>query len=148
MCGLVGCAGSIVPKHETAFKQLLAVDALRGEHSTGVLSVKKASFEPSIVKTVGDPYQLFDLNSFKDLMRASHLVLLGHNRQATTGKITRANAHPFDTGKLIGAHNGTLLNKHTLSDHWKFDVDSENLYHHMQEKGFHYHARYSNDRTL
>mgnify|MGYP001616630135 CR=1 FL=1 len=39
MCGLVGVAGNLFKKDTDAFTQLLFVDTLRGDHSTGVQSV-------------------------------------------------------------------------------------------------------------
>jgi len=41
------------------------------------------------------------------------------------------NAHPFEHGDLVGAHNGTLVNQLKLDDNTKFDVDSDNLFYHM-----------------
>lgn len=135
MCGIVGVAGDITFAHEKLFKNLLVLDSLRGEHSTGMLSVRKYNDEMNVVKTVGDPFQLMETKKFEEAMKGSHRVLLGHNRYATSGKITRANAHPFEFDKVIGVHNGTLHSKHRLLDDKQFDVDSENLYYHINEKG-------------
>jgi len=60
---------------------------------------------------------------------------MGHTRHATKGKINRANAHPFDFDTLVGAHNGTLTTQYKLDDYKDFDVDSENLFHHMEKNG-------------
>jgi Glutamine amidotransferase domain len=136
MCGLVGAAGAMTQKAETAFKQLLILDSLRGVHSTGCAAIGKCStMEVKLAKAVGNPFELLDSRSFEEVMKRVNKVLMGHNRFATQGKVNRANAHPFEFDDIVGAHNGTLINKHNLLHSAMFDVDSENLYHHMNEKG-------------
>ena len=134
MCGIIGCAGMITFKEETAFKDLLIVDSLRGEDSTGVASVSRMG-DVNIAKSVGDPFQLFETKNFTNIMKVNNSVLIGHNRYATVGKVTRQTAHPFEFSKVVGVHNGTLKNKYSLLDGKDFDVDSEALYHHINEKG-------------
>lgn len=91
--------------------------------------------EVSLAKTLGDPFQLFDTSQFTEMMRTNNRVLIGHNRFATTGKVTRRNAHPFELDTLVGVHNGTLTNKWQLKNGSKYDVDSEALYHDIEEDG-------------
>jgi predicted glutamine amidotransferase len=134
MCGLVGCAGNLTKKEEDAFRNMLVFDSVRGEHSTGVAAFNK-DLDVIIAKTVGDPFQLFETPGYEQISRQKNFVLIGHNRYATTGKISRRNAHPFEIGNTIGAHNGTLTNKYSLLDGSKFDVDSEALFHHIENKG-------------
>lgn len=130
MCGIVSIAGDIDGKAEKAFKHLLILDSLRGEDSTGVLSVAKhMDNDTTIAKQVGDPFMLFDHKSYdKAVTHRSSRVLLGHNRYATTGVVNRANAHPFEFPSVIGVHNGTLTNKYYYDKENKFAVDSEALY--------------------
>lgn len=136
MCGIVGMAGNILPVHERALKDLLKLDSLRGEDSTGVVCIGKwKDAEVKIAKSVGDPFQLFDQKSFENAMAGSQRVIIGHNRAATSGAVTRNNAHPFDHPTLVGVHNGTLHNKHVLEDAKDYKVDSDNLYHHIEKKG-------------
>lgn len=134
MCGLVGAMGPTTLKHENAFKTLLILDSVRGIDSTGVAVVDGAG-NVKLAKTVGNPFELFDRVSFTDAMRGLNKVFIGHNRYATQGKVNKANAHPFEFDGLVGAHNGTLKNKHILKDHNSFAVDSENLYYHIDEEG-------------
>lgn len=134
MCGLVGIAGKIGANEKQAFRRMLEFDTVRGPHSTGVLFVATTG-QTEVVKKVGTPWDLYQHKTAEENFKHSHNVLLGHNRWATQGKINNVNAHPFDMGNIIGAHNGTLTSRYNLDDHIKFDVDSENLYHHMENSG-------------
>ena len=131
ICGIIGCAGDLNLKDEKAFKNMLVFDSVRGEDSTGVAAVVKHGGAVNIAKEVGHPFNLFDTKRFDKLMFPSNRVLIGHNRYATQGAVNAKNAHPFDFDGLVGVHNGTLQNKHVLEDHKEFQVDSENLYHHI-----------------
>ena len=134
MCGLVGVAGYISAKEEAIFKRLLEIDTIRGPHSTGVMVVDHSG-DVDIVKAVGTPWNLYELKSFDEALKGSINVLMGHNRWATKGKINRRNAHPFDHGHIIGAHNGTLRYQNLLVDHKDFEVDSDNIFHSMAKVG-------------
>lgn len=137
MCGLLGVAGAIGIKQETVFKQLLVVDSLRGTDSTGIATIGKANGNVKVAKQLGDPYNLFSDKRFDSAMGGVHKAIIGHNRWATSGGITRTSAHPFEFDTLVGAHNGTLNNKHDLLDHSQFKVDSENLFHQIEQDGLH-----------
>lgn len=108
MCGHVGVAGSLAFKDELLIKRLLVFDYFRGPDSTG-LAVLRKNGETRIAKKACNPLDLFDTKSFTEALNGhnSH-VFLGHNRAATKGAVTNLNAHPFQSGNIIGAHNGTL----------------------------------------
>jgi len=132
ICGLVGAAGILGGNEEKAFRNLLILDTVRGEDSTGIAAINSQNGY-SVVKEVGVPHNLFDTKRYESIFRRINRVLIGHNRSATVGNITRKNAHPFDMETLIGAHNGTLHNKHRLADSADYTVDSENLFHHIEK---------------
>lgn len=113
---------------------LLKLDTIRGPHSTGVLFVNKDN-NTEVVKQLGTPWDIASNSVYSRVTKLCHNVLLGHNRYATKGAVTSSNAHPFDFPKLAGAHNGTLTNQSLLDDHINFQVDSENIYHHMNRHG-------------
>lgn len=136
MCGLVGVAGKVGISEEKAFNRLLQIDTIRGPHSTGVLSVQTGKHaEPTYIKKLGTPWELYQYKAWDDLFRKDHAVLMGHNRWATKGAINAINAHPFEHGSVIGAHNGTLRKQYLLDDSREFEVDSDNIYHHLNKNG-------------
>jgi predicted glutamine amidotransferase len=134
MCGLVGVCGQVGAKEEKAFAQMLIVDSLRGTDSTGAAIIPRHN-EVRVVKALGNPFNLLDSKQYDKALVGVHRALIGHNRFATQGKVSTINAHPFDFDELVGAHNGTLTSKWRLLDAKDFDVDSQNLYHHIHEKG-------------
>lgn len=134
MCGLVGVAGKLTMKTDKIFKTLLILDAIRGTDSTGVAAVDRTD-EVRVVKQVGNPYELMQYKNFDTAMNKMNRALIGHNRYATQGMVNRKNAHPFEFDTLVGAHNGTLWQKHKLLNSNNFTVDSENLFHHIEEEG-------------
>ncbi len=136
MCGLTGVAGTIHAKHDKVFKQLLYVDGLRGMHSTGVLFVPWIeSAPPKVLKSALPPSEYLKRPDVTAAITRKNIMMLGHNRYATVGKVVDENAHPFTFSNVIGAHNGTLTNKRSLVDSKDFVVDSENLYHSIDKLG-------------
>lgn len=134
MCGLVGIVGEIGVKEEKIFSNLLKLDTMRGPDSTGVLSVK-VDGSYLIAKELGTPWDLMGYKVWDKLFIGYNSVLMGHNRYATKGKVSKQNAHPFEFDKVIGAHNGTLRTTHTLTGNGKFDVDSQVLYNSIDVDG-------------
>lgn len=129
MCGLIGFISNknygFYKKHEDTFSQLLFVDQLRGEDSTGVVYVEDTGDfgilkEASPAAWVGDTIIQDDMLK-RSLQRGK--ALLGHNRKATIGKVTDDTAHPFVIDNTFTIqHNGTLTNHKSLAD---TTVDSE-----------------------
>lgn len=134
MCGLVGLAGNITLKEEKTFKRLLELDTTRGPHSTGIFAVKSDK-STILAKSIGTPWDLYETKACEKIFHSVVKVLIGHNRWATKGKINKTNAHPFEFEHVAGAHNGTLNTTYQLDDSHMFDVDSENLYYHMNANG-------------
>ncbi len=128
-------AGNLIAKYDKVFKTLLILDSLRGEDSTGALFVSKFQGTTTVAKQLGDPFCLFNDKKFDTAFRTVNRLMLGHNRYATSGGVSRATAHPFEMDNIIGVHNGTLINKRNLLDSDDFRVDSENLYHHIDKLG-------------
>lgn len=135
MCGLVGCAGNIMESDKKALMLLMRFDVVRGWDSTGLGVVHKDNGEIKCYKRVGPPEWLFaqeDVFDGRGLYKGpAAKVFIGHNRAATKGKVVDKNAHPFVHDGIIGAHNGTLTSVSTLEDGYKFDVDSEAIFHNL-----------------
>lgn len=141
MCGIVGMAGNLNTQHAKMFRNMLFFDTNRGLDSTGVVYVPMTlSGEIKVEKDVGAPSNLWEFNDseiFNDEGRYKTIprALIGHNRKATKGKITRENAHPFSFNHIHGVHNGSLINYSKLEGYEEFDVDSKCIFKTIEEKG-------------
>lgn len=135
--------GDITRNEKVAFHWLLYLDVVRGEHSTGVCAVHKTKddYSTHVYKELGRPEELYDTyeETFKDdiYQPLSPLLLLGHNRYATQGKIVKETAHPFEYKNVVGAHNGTVWQYSIsgLSGAKKWDIDSQIIYQHINDTG-------------
>ena len=128
MCGIVGFI-SLKNQHREFSKEKfmtdgLYVNALRGMHSTGVMSLED-SFRWRWAKNAVTAQEFIDQEKWSK-KRFNKWCMVGHNRHATIGAIETDNAHPFHHGEIILVHNGTLNNHHSLPHRNKdIKVDSE-----------------------
>lgn len=114
--------------------QMLYVGTLRGFDSTGVFNFD-FRHERNCIKKPLPATDFLGLKRVNDLINQHSRGLLGHNRAATRGKVNADNAHPFEFDNIMGMHNGTLTERWKLDDYKDFDVDSENLFYHLQKHG-------------
>ena len=133
ICGIVCAAGLLTAEEEKIFKFLLILDTVRGEDSTGIAGVS-VDGDVLVSKAVGTPYDLFPLKLTERVFTANNRLLIGHNRYATQGGVTKKNAHPFEFDNVVGVHNGTLKARYGLK-HNNYAVDSEQLYANIDEDG-------------
>lgn len=134
MCGIVGCIGHLNIKQEAVFTDMLLLDTIRGPHSTGVLKVT-TNKAWHYFKDAVNAYDFCKTEDYRKMLITANRVLIGHNRWATSGKITAENAHPFSEGHIIGFHNGTLTWRSQLPDFNNFEVDSQNIIHSIHKIG-------------
>ena len=112
MCGIIGFLTNQgfqdYTKRKSWFQTALMVDMVRGWDSTGIFGVDHFG-DNDYRKGAMLPYEFLDMRSVQGLLsKHNWRCLVGHNRAATSGKTTGANAHPFEQGKILGVHNGTL----------------------------------------
>lgn len=139
MCGIVGIVhkrkNAFFGKHLDLFQEMLWADAIRGPDSTGAFSVLNNT-QVKVIKNEGSPEFLINTKAwdkFRQSAISSAHVLVGHNRKATQGQISRENAHPFAEDNIILVHNGTLWQHKQMKD---VDVDSHAICHSIAEKGY------------
>lgn len=130
-------AGDTGYKYKDVFTDLLIVDSMRGPHSTGMALVKRYNKEVVLCKEVGNPFNLIGTEAYKKALNLAASCIIGHNRFATVGEHSTANAHPFMFEHIVGAHNGTLDKSSLkyLDDFEYFGTDSEAIFHHLNDNG-------------
>lgn len=152
MCGLVGLASLNKNSRDAEVRkevlsELLAVDYVRGDHSTGVALIRRDKdakadadirCESVIYKKAMSGPDFIQLDKYgkvlNDMDKAE--VVIGHNRAATHGSIIDSNAHPFEFGHIILAHNGTLSGKGGLQEYnLQRRIDSANIAYNMAHMG-------------
>ena len=145
MCGIMGTFGlwGLTDKEKKITRELFYLDAIRGFDSSGcVMYNHMRSDDFFTAKEVGLPNELEAIEDYRTYFRSGFNAFIGHNRKATTGTISRDNAHPFHKGNIIGVHNGTLseidisrLLPYSDRDCAKDITDTELLYEVMAQHG-------------
>lgn len=137
MCGLVGIAGDLTGVWKDLFSELLLFDVVRGPHSTGAGFVDRGGDKFTLVKRPGHPFNLFDAQEFETAMgiKNSPKIIMGHNRYATIGEKSEANAHPFMFKNILGMHNGTLdkFSINNMPGNEVYGTDSECIFANLDE---------------
>lgn len=142
MCGIIGFVTSkpdstnIIRKE--FMEQGLYVNALRGQHSTGLFTVKD-DMRAYYSKDAVDARLFLSQSQFSNRVDDTRLdtwAAVGHNRYATLGEHTIDNAHPFASGHICMVHNGTLRGwEHTLPEHPEGTSDSARIAVSLAEDG-------------
>lgn len=122
---------------------MLVFDQVRGFDSTGICFVGNSNNKAKVEKELDGPENLWsyydsELLDHRGVANTTQKVMLGHNRAATIGKVTRENAHPFTFDTVTGVHNGSLDDWYDLERDEKghqFDVDSKALIATIARKG-------------
>jgi asparagine synthetase B (glutamine-hydrolysing) len=135
MCGIIGAFGDIDFNVQHAVEDLLQMDVIRGPHSTGMCIVGNPAHAPVVIKDIGGPEVILGHPTYDANVKFANILMLGHNRFATTGKVKRQNAHPFRSKHITLVHNGTLINQTYLETDKKFETDSEAITYAIAKEG-------------
>jgi len=137
MCGIVGSVikarNGFTKTTEDIFFQMLFADTLRGDDSTGIITVHNDSGfgiakEGYSAPLVIDSFQ--GEEHVKDMFNRGK-AYIGHNRKKTIGAVSDETSHPFVVDDVFAmVHNGTLRNHKELAD---TVVDSEALAIHLSK---------------
>ena len=122
MCGLCGAVGEYNPQ---IVKTLMILNEDRGRDSTGLYSAK-----PTWMKhTKSSKAWLRDPEPHKFIQDSlQYRGVYAHTRASTRGSVCTDNAHPFEFGPIIGAHNGVLPDapaKYAVDSMYAFDLLSQ-----------------------
>lgn len=117
------------------------MNTLRGYDSTGICSVENDGKVQVLKKSTWAPNFMVSkaFSEVEKTLISSGKFFLGHNRKATVGKVTSANAHPFVIdNEFVLMHNGSLPTHKHLGDH---EVDSEAIAQYL-------HTNWDDELTL
>lgn len=143
MCGLFGGASSILIASEIGtVLDLGLLSQFRGVNATGmaVLSKNDGKLQYSVRKRP-EPAGFFlntqDTHTWLEKQK-DIVCISGHSRAATTGALSKTNAHPFHFKDIIGVHNGQMGafdDKTPEEDGYEKKSDSYKFYEMLAEEG-------------
>lgn len=128
-------------------KDAFLANQVRGVDSSGVFQVQDSYSEDGARKVELSKKAVSgtDFVEFAGVSRmigscASALATVGHVRAATHGSIVDRNSHPFisireDGSRIIGVHNGSLVNWKHKQGGDEYEVDSQWLYSRIAKDG-------------
>lgn len=132
MCGI---AGMILAERKRnreeldtirlAFSELVSATESRGRDATGAFVVNRSGIKylklglpaTRVVKTPA-------WWALMDEIGKDTLAVIGHTRAATKGSPrVKANNHPIEIGRILGVHNGIVLNDEEIRERCPFDAE-------------------------
>jgi len=139
MCGIFGYAKQQNAQNNNQIEILKDVltyladeSVIRGTDSTGISMIspsERRTFKATAPSSEVVGHEAWESNILDRVDRDSTIVI-GHVRLATHGSVTKRNAHPFEIGEVIGAHNGVIYNYNKLAEKYNksIEVDSEIIF--------------------
>jgi len=145
MCGIFGYAKRQNAQNDNQIERLKDVltyladeSVIRGTDSTGVSMINSNNREtfkataPSSEVVTHDTWK----NNILNRVDRDSTIAIGHVRFATHGVVNSRNAHPFEIGDVVGAHNGIIYNYNKLADKYNksIEVDSEIIFESLNDR--------------
>lgn len=134
MCGICGVYSlQANPSQEgMIFRNLLYINQLRGQDSTGVVKITKRAvdYRKSILSS--DSWLKAPAN-LKFIHDTGAIGFIGHCRSATVGIVSSDNAHPFKFDHVLGVMNGTI--KKSYKHEKDYQTDSEAIFRTLNDEG-------------
>jgi len=131
MCGLCGVMWknedtASEQKRRISYSYLKSMET-RGKDSFGVTNGREIFKDVDTIDTVVGELYYNNPDRLEKLDRIMESDLfLGHTRMATVGKVTAKNAHPFQSGPFIVAHNGSVSGYNYKESKMKKNLDDYN----------------------
>lgn len=107
MCRLFGFRASVPSAvHRSLVRERNALRAQSSEHPDGWGLAWYVGGEPQVARGLGPAFQDDDFEALASYVSSD--AVLAHVRKASVGRIAVENTHPFDEGRWVFAHNGTV----------------------------------------
>ncbi len=125
-CGLIGFSGK-GKMNLDKIRMLMFWNAVdRGKDSTGIYSPLNG-----VIKTTDAAWKFLVKETIKE-----DSLFIGHVRASTVGATSTKNAHPFEEGDVVLAHNGTLTNYYAIAQKYEIDTTKYHVDSHIMAAAF------------
>lgn len=112
MCGLFGVIGNGIQRPDISiFRDLMVFSSVRGVDGTGFYIGNSRTNKGTLAKIGGDSVYFLETltrEQENELDKVTNNFFIGHTRFRTRGDGGLKGSQPFDTGGIVGTHNGTI----------------------------------------